>query len=331
MNKITLVSLNGDDNSGGVERVVYYLKKILSEKFSVSILQRKIKLGPFDKLIYPLLFSLRLLFEKKTFVISNSWQSFLFPADLSIHHGTTAGYMRHADVRSRKSALLAWMEKMSACKAKTVIAVSTNCKQELETLYGISPEKIIVLNNFVDEHLFYPMETQRTDRIIILFSGRLEERKGLSALLELAKAIESSDQYQLKIAVNSGDNCRLFENFKKTVISTHLDINAMREFYNSGDVFYFPTKYEGFSMATMEALACGIPVIGSGFAIPQELRHFEFVCVEESADVKAVLVRINNMHHTFINSRMEIHRRTIKDFGYEQYSQKLLRITEGRL
>jgi glycosyltransferase involved in cell wall biosynthesis len=330
MNKIILVSLNGDDNSGGVERVVYYLKKTLSEKYDVSILQRKIKLGSFDKLIYPLLFSIRLLFKINTLVISNSWQSFLFPADFSIHHGTTAGYMRHAGITSKKSTLLAWMEKISARRAKAVIAVSENCKRELTTLYGISPEKIIVLNNFVDEHLFYPQEYEKGGKIKILFSGRLEERKGLSILLKLARVIESQDGYQLKIAVNSGDNCRLFDGFKNTCISIHLDINAMREFYNSGDIFYFPTKYEGFSMASLEALSCGVPVIGSGFAVPEELRHYEFVCIEESTDVKTILAKVGNMKHTFGNSRMELHQRIIKDFGYEQYSKKLLRIIEER-
>jgi hypothetical protein len=62
MQKIILVSLNGDDNSGGVERVVYYLNVILHETYSVSILKRKGKPGKFDKLIFPLLFSFRLLF-----------------------------------------------------------------------------------------------------------------------------------------------------------------------------------------------------------------------------------------------------------------------------
>jgi len=56
--------MNGDDNSGGVERVVYYLNAILGEKYSVSILKRKGKPGKFDKLIFPLLFSLRLLFKR---------------------------------------------------------------------------------------------------------------------------------------------------------------------------------------------------------------------------------------------------------------------------
>jgi glycosyltransferase involved in cell wall biosynthesis len=325
---ITLVSLNGDDNSGGVERVAYYLNAILSEKYSVSILKRKGKPGKFDKLIYPLLFSLRLLFKKKSIVISNSWQSFLYPVDFSIHHGTTVGYMRRAGISSKKSALLAWMEKISAQRAKTVLAVSENCKRELIELYGIAPEKIVVLNNLVDERLFYPQAVEKSDKITILFSGRLEERKGLSALLELAQAIESTDKYQLKIAANSGYNTALFANFKNTVILSGLDINAMRRFYNSGDVFYFPTKYEGFSMSTLEALACGTPVRGTGFAIPEEIRHYDFVHIEETADIEKIFVAVETMRRKFENIRSEIHRTIARDFGYEQYKVKLFQIIE---
>ena len=330
MKKIILVSLNGDDNSGGVERVVYYLNAILLEKYSVTILKRKGKPGKFDKLIFPLLFSFQLFFKKDAVVISNSWQSFLYPVDFSIHHGTTAGYMRHAGIKSKKSALLAWMEKISAQRAKTVIAVSENCKNELETLYGIAPEKIVVLNNFVDERLFYPKTKEKCDKIRIIFSGRLEERKGLLTLLELAKAIESTDKYQLKIAVNSSDNCELFTNFKNTVILPDLDINKMREFYNSGDVFYFPTKYEGFSMATLEALACGIPVVGTGFAIPEELRCYDFVKIDESADIEEVLVIVEQMKQKFDAMRVEIHRQIKEDFGYNRYKIRLFRIIEGQ-
>jgi len=222
---------------------------------------------------------------------------------------------------------LAWMEKISARRAKKVIAVSENCKSELQSLYGIAPEKIIVLNNFVDERLFYPQETKKSGKITILFSGRLEERKGLSKLLELAKTIESSDKFLLKIASNSSDNSALFANYKNTAILSHLDINAMREFYNSGDVLFFPTKYEGFSMATLEALACGIPVIGTSFAIPEELRRYNFVMDEESHDINNILLSIEQIKQNIISPE-EIHQQITKNFGSEQYRKKLFQIIE---
>jgi len=218
------------------------------------------------------------------------------------------------------------MEKISARRAKTVIAVSENCKRELIELYGTPPEKIVVLNNLVDERLFYPQAVENSEKTRILFSGRLEERKGLSALLELAQTIEASDKYQLKIASNSSENSELFAHFKNTIILSKLDINAMREFYNSGDVFYFPTKYEGFSMATLEALACGTPVLGTGFAIPEEIRHYNFVCMEETAGVEKTLGIIEKMKYNFCNKRSEIHQTISKDFGCEQYRAKLFQI-----
>ena len=42
--------------------------------------------------------------------------------------------------------LTAWMEKISAKKAKSVLAVSQNCKNELIELYGIPESKIISRN-----------------------------------------------------------------------------------------------------------------------------------------------------------------------------------------
>ncbi|GEM_PF-6159440 len=37
----------------------------------------------------------------------------------------------------------------------------------------------------------------------------------------------------------------------------------MPDIYTACDVVYFPSRYEGFEMITLEALACGIPVVGS--------------------------------------------------------------------
>lgn len=329
--KIVLVSLNGDDNSGGVERVVYYLNNILSEQYDVSILKRSVSFGGFDKIIYPFLFSLKLYFIKNVIVISNSWQSFLFPVDFSIHHGTTAGYMLNAGIKSKKSSILAWMEKISAQRAKRVLAVSKNCKYELENLFNIQSDKIIVLNNFVDEHFFYPEKAQiykKSNVIRILFSGRLEERKGLSRLLTLAKALRHTSGYELHLAINSLENYKLFEGMENVYPHKNLTIPEMRLFYSSGDVLYFPSLYEGFSMATLEAMACGLPVIGTAYAIPEELRKYQFACLFEKDDALLLLNHIKTLYDKFHTQKNEIHSIITRDFGYEQYKIKLLSLIQ---
>jgi glycosyltransferase involved in cell wall biosynthesis len=215
------------------------------------------------------------------------------------------------------------MEKISARRARTVIAVSENCKKELEILYKINSKKIVVLNNFVDEKLFFPEARGDYKTTRILFSGRLEERKGLSKLLELALFLESRPEYELFVAVNSRINCELFENFKNTHIFYGLDIPGMRKFYSSGDIFYFPTQYEGFSMATLEALASGIPVIGTRFAIPEELRHYDFIQLFDHEDTDRLVNAIDTLIQKNRSKRFEIHNIIIRDFGYAQYRDKL--------
>jgi glycosyltransferase involved in cell wall biosynthesis len=330
MKNITIVSLNGDDNSGGVERVVYYLKKILSEHYSVSVMSRRGKAGKFDKVIYPVYFSLKLLFSKgKGIVISNSWQSFLFPADFSIHHGTTAGYIRNSGSASKGSYFVAWMEKISAKTAKKIIAVGIAGKKELEEYYSADPGKIVVLNNFADDRLFYPVTPLPRNNIRILFSGRLEERKGFSKILSLALALQDTANFELFLALNSGINCDKFSGLKNVRIFRNLDIPEMREFYSNGDVLYFPSRYEGFSMAALEALSTGLPVIGSSFAVPEELRKYDFVQVFEDGDIAALLENIKTLSKAANGKKEYIHRTMARDFGYDQYKRKLLAVLQA--
>lgn len=330
MKNTIIVSINGDDNSGGVERVVYYLNKILSEYCSVSIMRRRGRPGKFDKIIYPVYFSLKLfLTGKNAAVISNSWQSYLFPADFSIHHGTTAGYLKNSGAFSIKSAFIAWMEKTSAANAKKIIAVGDNCRKELEEYYSADPRKITVLNNFVDENLFYPEKNEPREAIRILFSGRLEERKGLSKIISLAQTLQNTEGFELCMAVNSSMNCDKFDGLKNVRIHKNLDIKGMRGFYSGGDILYFPSVYEGFSMATLEALSSGIPVIGSPFAVPVELRKYDFVQIFEGGGDLLLLENIKRLREKTRNRRGEIHAVIAKDFGCAQYAEKLLSIVRG--
>jgi glycosyltransferase involved in cell wall biosynthesis len=326
--KILIVSINGDDNSGGVERVVFYLNDILSKKYSVELLSRKGRPHKFDKIVYPLLFSFILLFKKNIIIISNSWQSFLFPVDFSFHHGTTAGFLRKTGRKSIGSSLLAWMEKISAKKARMNIAVSENCRDELIHIYGINPGKIIVLNNFVNEYAFYPEPADAHNTIRILFSGRLEYRKGIDKLLGLAKHIQDIPGFELCFALNSPLNRGLFEGLKGVTLRTNLTIEEMRRFYASGDVLYFPSRYEGFSMATLEALSSGLPVIGSEFAVPVEIRRYDFVRIFEGDDFPSFLDTVRTLHDENRRRRREIHEIIARDFGREQYKDTLFSIIE---
>ena len=330
--KIILVSLNGIGNSGGVERVCFYLKEILSAKYDVRILERpRISFGKLNVLLFPLINSIKLLFSRNVFVISNSWQLYAYPSDISIHHGTTQGCINNiAGFDCFSARVIAMLERMSAKRAKHVLSVSRNCTDELIRLYGIRSQKIATLNNFVDGSLFFPLpqKEERSD-CVICFSGRICLRKGMDALLELSEYLETISGVKLLIACNDDANTSAFAGKVNTQIKTGLDIADMNDFYNEGDIFYFPTLYEGFSMSTLEALSCGLPVIGSCFAVPKELDAYEFCKRAEGLSAKEVVENALRLHETFKGRREEIHEIINRDFGKKQYSEELFEIIYG--
>jgi glycosyltransferase involved in cell wall biosynthesis len=325
MKKVNIVTLNGIGNEGGVERVNFYLKKLLEKKFDLDIIIKNKKRGKIGVIGLPILTSLELIL-KKGIVISNSYQSFLYRNDFLISHGTTLGYLKkNPNEKSLGSLMICMMEFLANNISKTILAVSEDTKKEIVEYYKVNPKKIKVLNNFVDGTVFYPQTFQeKNEKIVILFSGRLSMRKGVDKLLKLADAIEKEDKFELRIASNDKTNFEKFTNFKKTKILVGLNLENMNDFYNSGDILFFPSTYEGFSMATLEALSAGIPVIGTTQALKEEVRSYDFIeLINSKEDAEEILKKIETLVEKWKDRRIEIHKKINKEFGVKSYTNKL--------
>lgn len=340
--KIYIVSQLGVSNAGGVEKVSYYLNELLKEKYDVEIIKRgKLSFGKLNNLIQPFLISLKLFFKKNKFVIGNSWHCFLYPADISIHHGTSAGIMKYTGEGGFALKLTAWMEKISARRAKNVLAVSENCKKELVELYKIPEEKVTVINNFVQDEVFYPKKDSSEQKnaapreINVCFSGALCYKKGIDKLLEFSDYIENEilpenqSAIKLNIATNYEKNAAPFLGRKNTTVQIGLTAAQMPDFYRQNDILFFPTRYEGFSMAALEAVSSGLCLAGTNFAVSPELQTFDF-CHLNDIDAPAAQTAkvIRELYSKFssipASARLKIHDEVKEKFGTEQYRKKIL-------
>ena len=342
--KIYIVSQLGVSNAGGVEKVSWYLQELLKEKYEVCIFTRgKLSFGKLNNLIQPFLISLKLAFIKPDFVIGNSWHCFLYPADISIHHGTSAGIIKNTGEGGMALKLTAWMEKVSAKRARKVLAVSENCKKELVELYKIPEDKIIVLNNFVQNEIFTPaaeIKKNEENKINVCFSGALCDKKGIDKLQEFSDFIEgrsfssengSSYQINLNIATNYERNTGAFKGRINTSLQIGLKGPEMPDFYRQNDIMFFPTRYEGFSMAALEAVSCGLPIVGTRFAVSPELEGFEFCrLIEGATPVEQIVNQIIELWEKYCSPDIKekevqkIHEEVKKAFGTQQYKEKLL-------
>ncbi|MBT3303920.1 glycosyltransferase family 4 protein [Candidatus Woesearchaeota archaeon] len=147
--------------------------------------------------------------------------------------------------------------------AKTVTTLTTQAKNELEKL-GIKRE-IKVISNGVDTELFSPKKHTKSEKLRILYVGRLSKEKGINKLITACsklnydyclKIIGSGDkEMQLKkLANDSKINCEFLGKKPQS---------ELPNYYSEADVLVIPSLKEPFGFVTLEALSCGTPVIGS--------------------------------------------------------------------
>lgn len=171
-------------------------------------------------------------------------------------------------------------------KSDQVIATSKADLEYINTLYGCSLKKILLLSPGVDIKLFRPINKNRAKKFVradlkhklILFVGRIEPLKGIDVLLYALKILV---QNNLKIplclwivgANNTVDKKKAAELKRLVEIKNLLGIENYVKFvgqkgnaelpyyYNSAEIVVMPSQYESFGIVALEAMACGIPVI----------------------------------------------------------------------
>jgi UDP-glucose:(heptosyl)LPS alpha-1,3-glucosyltransferase len=145
--------------------------------------------------------------------------------------------------------------------------------------YPIPPEKVFVAYNGVDTVKFRPEKAGKAraevrarygygDEPVALFVGSGFGRKGLTAVIKALPVVKtiSQDINRLRLLVvgkdDPGPYMRLAARLSVADKVTFAGATTRpEEFYGAADIFVLPTKYDPFSNATLEAMACGLPVV----------------------------------------------------------------------
>lgn len=337
----TIVSLNGLNKSGGVERVAYYISCVLKEEnVKYDILTREIleknysilkkinnkKIKEYFSLVLTSFYLFRN--KRKNFIISNGFFNPFYRSDILFAHGSSSGYKKV--LKNTYFSVDGMFEFFSGIFSKKIIAVSEQAKKEWSNIYKINSKKIEVLNNCVDTEIFNLKKRNYKEKsnYKILFCGRLEERKGLSKLLKLARKLENQKKYKLLIATFKSEQEKLFNNLKNTEIRTNLDFLDLQKFYSEGDIFYFPSVYEGFEMVTLEALACGVPILGNDVGGIKELSAKNFIGVHLINDNDDIVKQIDEIVNEYKTKEVKnkIFIEVNKNYSLEKYKVKLKKI-----
>ena len=159
-----------------------------------------------------------------------------------------------------------WPGKRLLKRADLVIAVSKATAADAERIAGVDARRVRVVPEAADE-MFEPKsgaqarvkELWGVEHGYLLFVGALDARKDPASLLRaLAAAREVRPALQLVIAGERGRQAP--SSMPGATMLGRVDDTQLADLYSAAGCFVFPSRYEGFGLPCLEAMACGCPV-----------------------------------------------------------------------
>lgn len=181
------------------------------------------------------------------------------PAIVTIHD---LSFERDPSLMGRKDRLVfKRVVPRAARKAARVLTVSERTRRDLRELYGIPDEKIVVTPNGVDP-VFTPSTKVLQGHDYVLLVGAVQERKNPLAALAAAE----SAGLPLIVAGPAKDEALAGELERRGArIAGYVAEDELVELYRGAACLIQPSRFEGFGLPVLEAMACGTPVV----AVPE--------------------------------------------------------------
>jgi glycosyltransferase involved in cell wall biosynthesis len=220
-------------------------------------------------------------------------------------------------------------------RASHIFAVSQFTKSEVAQLFSISPERIQVVYNAIDERFLRGHATEADRQMMaerylvtypfLLYAGAISPHKNLIRIIEAFSALktelEKEQKYpDLKLII-IGDDLSGHPDLRRTVVRSGVQndvrflgfvpIEVLRIFYDNAKIFVFPSLYEGFGLPPLEAMVHGTPVVTSNTSSLPEVTGNAAVLVNP----ENVFEIMRALHRVLLDQSL---REKLKQRGYEQ-------------
>lgn len=217
-------------------------------------------------------------------------------------------------------------------KADYILVLTEKSKKDLIRM-GIDKDKVGFYSYWIDQNIFKPQDTQSIrkelewkERFTVLFVGRLAKEKGIGNLLEVAKKMPDIRF----VVAGTGEMDEIVEKaskeYKNIVYLGRILNNELVKYYNASDVLTVPSlvadpkpEYEeGIPRVIIEALSCGLPIIGTdNGGIKEVITRGRIGEVSESS-VEGFIFAIKKLSHS--PQKLNEYKKRARKYAIERFS-----------
>ncbi len=178
-------------------------------------------------------------------------------------HGTDLRQLYKNDIH--KDFIIANIPKLDG-----IFALSEKQKYEIEKVFNFNKDKVYVIGGGYDTDFYYDDKEKiydRNSRVKLIYAGKFSRAKGVIYLLKAFEKIKDKYNVELILAGNgTGEECKEIIEFSKKLsdkvkLYGYMSKKEISNLFRDCDIFVMPSFYEGLSLVTIEAIACGLKVV----------------------------------------------------------------------
>ena len=225
-------------------------------------------------------------------------------------------------------------------KSDIVTAVSDSLRDQTYDL--IKPDKKIeTVYNFVDEREYFPQDSKELkaelgiepDQKVMIHVSNFRNVKRVQDVVETFSQARQQLDCKLLLVGDGPEMGRIIQQVRDLGLEDHVLFlgkrDSLAEFYNISDIKILLSEKEAFGLVLLEAMACGVPVIGSNIGGMSEIIEpgVNGYLVELGDTKQAAEYAIEMMSDE--NKLEELRQGALKTVAERFHSSKILKHYEG--
>lgn len=238
-----------------------------------------------------------------------------------------------------------FMLKKAVKKSSRIITVSKCTKIDLIELLSANPEKIRIVYNGIEERFFSrwtskklksTQEKYQLYQPFILYIGNLKPHKNLICLIEAFRLIKEEIEDQLQLIIVGRDVVSypaLMRSAEKLGLRQSVRFlgfipkDFLPGLYRLAELFVFPSRYEGFGLPPLEAMACGTAVVASNTSSLPEVLNDAAYLTEVSHPSQLAEAIVNVLKSDRLRKKLEKSGpKQAKKFSWKKAAQQIIEI-----